>query len=141
MLNMLRLAVGARDVEHLREWQLDRETLSLPGINEPAVYTTTRMVPSRAAELIQGGSLYWVVKGQIKVRQEFLHIDTVEGEGDRPLARLVLRQHWVLTVPTTCRPFQGWRYFPAAHAPADLGSAAADEPTEMLNELRALGLI
>ena len=141
MLNMLRLAVGVRDVDHLRQYQIDRETLSLPGINEPAVYTTTRMVPSRAAELIQGGSLYWVVKGQIRVRQEFLAIDTVEGEGDRPLARLILRAHWVLTVPTICRPFQGWRYFPGMHAPADLGTAAADEPTAMLSELRALGLI
>ena len=141
MLNMLRLAVGVRDVEHLRELQLERETVSLPGINEPAVYTTTRMVPSRAEELVQGGSLYWVVKGQIRVRQEFLHIDTVEGEGDRPLARLVLRAHWLLTVPAICRPFQGWRYFPGAHAPADLGGAATDEPTQMLSELRALGLI
>ncbi len=141
MLNMLRLAVGARDVEHLREWQLGRETINLPGLSEPAVYTTTRMVPARAAELIAGGSLYWVVKGQIRVRQEFLHIDTVEGEGERPVARLVLRAHWILTVPTTCRPFQGWRYFPVQHTPADLGSAASDEPTAMLSELRALGLI
>src|SRR2546426_949992 len=35
---------------------------------------TTRMAPKRAAEIIGGGSLYWVIRGQIMCRERVLDI-------------------------------------------------------------------
>jgi len=140
-LHLLRLCVGVGDIDHLQRIQADRGRTP-EGFREP--YTTTRRTPTRAAELIDGGSLYWVMKGQIRVWQRILAVETVtDGEG-RPTCLLTLHHDLVPVLPVIQRPFQGWRYLPIQAAPpdlADLGAGAAELPPVMAAELKELGLL
>jgi hypothetical protein len=97
---------------------------------------TTRQTPKRAAELVEGGSLYRVYKGFILSRQTILAVDTVAGR-----CQVTLDPTLVLTVPTPRRAFQGWRYLEAKDAPADLG-VVGDEaalPLDLARRLREIG--
>ncbi|MCH7957394.1 MAG: DUF1489 domain-containing protein, partial [Proteobacteria bacterium] len=104
----------------------------------------TRHTPRRSAELTDGGSLYWVIKGFIRVRQEFRAVERgVNAEG-RPSCALVLAPGLVRTSLRACRPFQGWRYLGPENAPADLSPLAGETdgvPRELAAELRQLGLL
>jgi hypothetical protein len=126
--------VGCDTVDELIEW---RRQTSDPG--SPWILRT-RQTPKRAAELVQGGSLYRVYKGFVLSRQSILGVETV---GVGPLRRCEVRldEAVVLTVPTPRRPFQGWRYLLAADAPPDLveTGGAATLPSELARQLRELG--
>ena len=137
-LHLIKLSVGTEGVEDLRRWQARR--LKLSG----RVFHQTRMKPRRADELLQGGSIYWVIKGAIQARQKLKGIEPqVDGDGRRSNL-LILEPELIRTVPRPHRAFQGWRYLAPQDAPPDLGAAPADAPdmpAEMIAELRALGLI
>jgi len=104
----------------------------------------TRMTPKRAEELLDGGSLYWVIKGQIAARQRLTGLETfVDSAGVRRCA-LQLADEIILVQPRPFRAFQGWRYLDAADAPPDLVSGSGDlaeMPEDMRRELGDLGLI
>lgn len=132
-VHLLKLCVGVDRVEQLTEW--GREERGRGGA--PIVHT--RNTPKRACEVLDGGSLYWVIKGSILCRQAVVRVETL-GEG--PLARceIELDHDVVRVVPTPKRAFQGWRYLEAAQAPPDLrGVSDADLPPELARELRSLG--
>lgn len=98
----------------------------------------TRQTPKRAAELLDGGSLYWVIKGQILVRQAIVRVDTLES-GTQP-CRIELDPTLIATLPQPRRPFQGWRYLEAKDAPADLPTGeGAEMPEALARELREIG--
>lgn len=141
-LHLIKLAVGVRDLDHLAELQGRRATLTDGGETRIPVYT--RRLPKRGDELLAGGSIYWVIKGSVLVRQPILAIDTDTDEEGESYCTLHLAADRVPTVPTAHRPFQGWRYLTPEAAPQDLSAAggAGDElPAEMAAELRALGLL
>lgn len=100
----------------------------------------TRQTPKRAAELVDGGSLYWVFKGVILARQAILEVNTV-GEGVARRCQVKLSEALIATAPSPRRPFQGWRYLVPADAPADLDSALGDSPlpTALALRLREIG--
>jgi hypothetical protein len=140
-LHLLRLCVGVGDIEHLRRIQADRSATP-EGFREP--YAVTRRTPTRAAELLDGGSLYWVMKGHVRVRQRILGVETVSDADGKPACLLTLHHGLVPTLPVTQRPFQGWRYLTAQAAPPDLaalGEGAADLPPDLAAELKDLGLL
>ncbi len=140
-IHLLRLCVGVGDVAHLARIQENRSQTP-EGFREP--YTTTRRTPTRAAELLDGGSLYWVMKGHVTVRQRILGVETVADGDGKPTCLLTLHHGLVPVLPVTQRPFQGWRYLPVAAAPpdlTDLGAGAADLPPDMAAELKDLGLL
>lgn len=142
-LHLLKLCVGAVSVEDLEEWIA--ESLAGKAARGEAVEQvhTTRMVPTRTAELLSGGSLYWVIKGEVACRQTLTGIRPfVDGDGIRR-CHLVLDPTVHRVAPRPNRPFQGWRYLKAAEAPADLGAASAAPalPDELRRELRSLGLL
>ena len=95
--------------------------------------------------MLDGGSLYWVVRNFIRVRQRLLGLERIPGdESGGGKCAFILDPELILTVPVRRRPHQGWRYFEAASAPPDLGpsfESFGDMPPEMAVELRALGLI
>jgi hypothetical protein len=140
-LHILKLAVGVRDVTHLREIQARR------AVAEPPLRHQTRMMPKRAAEVTSGGSLYWVVTGFVQVRQRIVEIREDRWDDGTECAGLVLDPELVPVAARPVKPFQGWRYLSAEAAPADVaeGSAAAEGldalPARMREELRALGLL
>ena len=99
---------------------------------------TTRYLPKRLEEM-DGGSLYWVVKGTVVCRQPILDIATL-GEGKASRCEIRLDSQVIRTAPLARRPFQGWRYFEPKDAPPDLSVAeATDLPDDLARELRELG--
>lgn len=145
VLHIRKLCVGADSVADLEEWQAGRRAQHLrDGIDpDEAVWHVTRTYPKRAAEILEGGgSLYWIIKGIMCVRQPIRRFDeVVDGEG-RPACKIVFDPVLVPVEPRPHRPFQGWRYLDAKDAPLDLGAGGQAEglPPEMAAELRALGL-
>ncbi len=142
-VHLIKLCVGADLVEDLSAWigsrQSDRRRRG-----EPAEHIhTTRMTPSRRAELLDGGSLYWVIRGVIQCRQQLIDIrPVVDGDG-LSRCQLVMLPELVLVSPRPRGPFQGWRYLEAADAPQDIAAGAdtGDMPLEMRRELAELGLL
>ena len=136
-LNILKLCVGATDIQDLADWQAMR--LRTVG----SIYHTTRMIPKRADEIIGKGSLYWVIKGMVSCRQKIISIDPFEDTDGITRCNLVLDPELVPLKPQPRRPFQGWRYLKQEDAPQDLSKEAinADMPEQMRNELAELGLL
>lgn len=131
-LNMIKLCVGADTIEDLVEWQRTRE----PG---DRWIMRTRQTPKRAAELLDGGSLYRVFKGVILCRQAILAVDTV-GEGITARCEVTVDPNIVRVAPTPRRAFQGWRYLTGQDAPPDLSVEAFGEaPPELVRQLREIG--
>ena len=131
-LHMIKLCVGAASVEDLLQWQ----RIHAPGC--PWVMRT-RQTPKRAAELVDGGSLYRVFKGVILCRQAILAVDTV-GEGVTARCEVTLDPTPIRVAPTPRRAFQGWRYLQPADAPQDLSAEGfGDMPQALALRLREAG--
>jgi hypothetical protein len=111
---------------------------------KPEHIHTTRMVPKRMDELLDGGSLYWVIRGQIACREELIAIRPFVDKDGVGRCRLVLRPKVIVVEPRPFRAFQGWRYLQVKDAPRDLDRAAPGArhmPEELRRELRDLGLL
>jgi hypothetical protein len=143
-IHLIKLCVGVRDVAHLGKLQARRmEQARLRG-DEPRLIHVTRNKPRRDAEIINGGSIYWVIKGFVRVRQGIIALDKVTNAEGRPACALVFDENLVRTELMAFRPFQGWRYLSAEKAPPDapaIGGAFQGMPLDMAQELRALGLL
>ena len=143
-LHLLKLCVGADSVEDHEAW-IAATLAAKRARGEPVEQVhTTRMVPRRAGEVLDGGSLYWVVRGSIASRQRILAIRPFQDADGIGRCHLVLDPVLVRTRPQPRRPFQGWRYLPASDAPADLEAVAAGEDgmaPQMRRDLLELGLI
>ncbi|MGA0593489.1 DUF1489 family protein [Enterovirga sp. CN4-39] len=141
-LHLIKLCVGCDSIQDLEAWIVERRRM--PGGSPTEHIHTTRMVPKRGDALLDGGSLYWVIKGQLACRQRLLDVRPfTDGEGIGR-CRLVLEPVVMPVRPRPYRPFQGWRYLEPDDAPPDLGSEAADVsvlPETMRRELVALGLL
>ena len=136
-VHLIKLCVGVESIEDLVMWQ------NLRLKNEREVYHVTRMTPRRGDEVLDGGSLYWVIKGKIQVRQRIMALQPVVGEDGIKRVKLVFDPELVPVRPSPRRAFQGWRYLAKDDAPPDLSKLAQsnDIPQEMRSELAELGLI
>ena len=138
-IHLLKLAVGVENVTHLRKLQQQRIRTN------GELHHITRFMPKKAEQILDGGSIYWVVKNFIRVRQLVLDFKSVnDGKTHTKKCAFVLDQSLILTVPTRRRPHQGWRYFSNDNVPKDLGIGErgyGDMPSEMVEELRQLGLL
>lgn len=134
-LHLVKLCVGVDSVEDLKERIELRLELARESAGQCRIVHTTRMVPKRSDELLDGGSLYWVIKGNIQARQKLLDIEVFKDlEGIRR-CNLLLDPEVVLTNYQPKRAFQGWRYLKAEDIPADLDSTYASN--ELDPEMRA----
>jgi len=132
MLHLMKLAVGIRDLAQLRAAQAPREPLR----------HLTRNHPRRAAEVLAGGSIYWVIAGAMLARQRILDLQPDQADDGTPRCALMLDRTLVPVAARPVKPFQGWRYLPPADAPADVDDAlAGDLPPSLAQELRLLGLL
>jgi hypothetical protein len=143
-LHLIKLCVGCDSVADLEDWikqklkEKKRRGQKLEHIH------TTRMVPKRADELADGGSLFWVIRGQISCRERILDIRPFTDKDGIGRCRVVLDGKLVLVEPRPRSAFQGWRYLEAKEAPRDLSRAApgaSKMPEQMRRELRELGLL
>ena len=137
-LNILKLCIGAASIEHLEDYINARYHRGGHHLFKGKAFHTTRMVPKRVDEILEGGSLYWVIKGVILCRQRILGLEQVtESDGIRRCA-LILDAEVIRTEPAPRRPFQGWRYLEAGDAPRDLTKGRERE--QALPETLALAL-
>lgn len=137
-LHLLKLCVGAATIGDLKARIEDRLRSG-----DPAIQHTTRMLPTRAAEIIDGGSLFWVIRGHIAARQRLHAIRPFTDADGIGRCHLVLEPDVVEVLPRPCRPFQGWRYLLDAARPPDLaeGDGALDMPEHLRHDLRELCLL
>jgi hypothetical protein len=140
-LHLIKLCVGCDSIEDLAEWIDFRLAEARKAGRPPEHFHVTRMVPKRVAELLDGGSLYWVIKGSVQVRQRLLDIRRFVDDDGIGRCRLVLEPKVQATEWQPRRPFQGWRYLESKDAPADLKADRGDDlPQALRVELAELGL-
>ena len=143
-LHLIKLCVGCDSVKDLEDWIRTRlKERKRRGLAREHVHTT-RMVPKRGTELTDGGSLYWVIRGQVMCRQRILAIRPFVDKEGVGRCRLALDPKLTLVEPRPWRAFQGWRYLAAKDAPRDLDRAAPGAkmmPEALRRELRELGLL
>ena len=139
-LNLIKLSVGTKSVEDLKAWQADPRAKAPDG--HPC--HVTRMWPRREAELLEGGSVYWVIQQLVQCRQRILRLDEVTGGDGIRRCAIVLDPTLIRTTTVSRRPFQGWRYLPGNDAPADLGPARSGDdslPPELSAALADIGVL
>lgn len=138
-LHLIKLCVGADSIADLRAWiKMRRERAS--GVHAHV----TRMMPKRAEELLDGGSLYWVINGFLCARQKLVGIEPFVDSAGVKRCALQLDDEVIAVRPRPYRPFQGWRYLETGDAPPDLDASAAglaEMPEALRRELSDLGLI
>ena len=143
-IHLLKLCVGCDTVQDLKDWQDDR-LRQLKRAGKPAeLCHRTLQAPRRREEVLDGGSLYWVIRGVILVRQRIIDLRPDTKDDGIACCGIVLDRELVATRAQARRAFQGWRYLPAADAPADLrvvGEDEGDMPRTMRADLRELRLI
>lgn len=116
-LHLIKLSVGTETVEGLERWQASARAKGPDGLPRHV----TRMWPKREADILGGGSIYWVIRGAVLCRQRILRLDEVTGQDGIRRCAIVLEPGLVRVAATPKRPFQGWRYLEPADAPPDLG--------------------
>lgn len=138
--HLMKLSVGTESVEDLADWQASQRARWPAGC---AVHVT-RMWPKREAELLNGGSIYWVIKGVIQCRQRINRLDEYIGSDGIRRCAIVLESQIIRTQGSVKRPFQGWRYLSGQDAPPDLpeGREAEDPlPVELNKALAEIGVL
>ena len=143
-LHLIKLSVGAESVKDLRGWINERvKQAKAKGLPARHIHIT-RMTPKRDAEILDGGSIFWVIKGEIAARQKIVAIEPFRDRAGIGRCRLVMEPKLIAVAPRPMRAFQGWRYFDPKSAPPDIGRAEASiakMPEPMRRELRELGLL
>ncbi len=144
-LHLIKLSVGTDSIEDLEDWIKQKlGEQKKRGVKKPEHFHTTRMVPKRVEELLDGGSIYWVIRGEILCREKIVDVRPFVDKDGIGRCRLVLGPKCVPVRPRPYRAFQGWRYLDVRDAPPDLSSVArgaSDMPEPMRRELRELGLL
>src|SRR4029453_18950001 len=141
-LHLIKLCVGCDTVQELEDWIAQKLKERRKRRLKPEHIHTTRMVPKRSAELLAGGSLFWVIRGAILCRQTLLDVRPFVDKDGVGRCHLVLEPKLVLVEPRPFRAFQGWRYLAVKDAPRDLDRAAPgakNMPDALPRELRERG--
>ena len=139
-VNLVKLSVGTESIEDLQTWQ----RLRSKQIEDGQYYHVTRMWPKREAEVLNGGSIYWVIKGEVQARQMIRAFRERIGQDGIRRCALMLDPKIIRVTPTLKRPFQGWRYLEPGDAPMDLPEGREDEaplPTELNRALAEIGVL
>jgi hypothetical protein len=143
-LHLIKLCVGATSIEDLATWQAEHRAFKTKR-GEQRVFHTTFQTPKRQQELLDGGSLYWVIKGVIQCRQRLTGFEDGTKDDGSACCKLLLNPEIIPVRPQPRKAFQGWRYLAAEDAPVDLKASRADGlalmPPQMRKELAALCLI
>ncbi len=139
-VNLIKLSVGTESIGQLAIWQQSRIEQS----PDQLPFHTTRMWPKREKEILNGGSIYWVIKGEISARQRIIRFDEQIGQDGIRRCSIKLDPEIIPTVTALKRPFQGWRYLTPEDAPADLPKGRRQEedlPIELTRALSEIGVL
>lgn len=139
-VHILKLCVGIDNIDHLIAVRRDRVQYLADGT--ACNYHITRFRPKRAREILDGGSLYWVIKGFVQIRQEIIALEKVETDTGVK-CKIIMDSRLIRTQSQPRRPHQGWRYLETSDAPKDIpaGALVDNMPADLSRELREMGLI
>ena len=136
---------------HLKKLSVGMDTLESLVIRQRQIIDAgrellhpTRNWPRRKEELLDGGSLYWIIKGQMVARQPIKDFIEVLQPDSKPKCGIILEPGLVPVWPRKEKIFQGWRYLESSDIPADMPTSETDEtpmPLSLAKELRELGLL
>lgn len=146
-VHLLKMAVGIDSVAHLARVQKARRNALRAQGEKPVTWHFTRNFPRRAAEVLDGGSMYWIIRGEIVARQQIIALEERRRKSGRKRCAIGLTSKIIRTEPTAHRAIQGWRYFPPNDVPPDLAAAPSPAkgaerlPDGLARELRELGLL
>ena len=135
-LHILKLTVGIDEISSLRAIQ--HAKLKHDGL----LFHYTRNYPRRAEEIISGGSIYWIIRGYIQVRQRIISIEKISDRNGKRCA-ILLDQNLIPTELQPRKPHRGWRYLNHNDVPLDLldgDKTNTKLPVGLISELRDLGL-
>lgn len=140
-VHLVKLSAGTQSVDDLKD-RIKRSIRARNASQKSARHVhVTRMRPKREAEILDGGSIYWVIKGFILARQTVVGLERRTGSDQVERTAIVMDPKIILTEPTPRRAFQGWRYLPVDDAPADLASGKGSIPPTLHRALAELGLL
>ena len=141
-IHLQKLSVGSESIATLQDWQKMVVHRRVKKGLSPHHQHVTRMFPKQKEALLDGGSIYWVIKGLIQCRNEIVDLEETQTKDGRKACAIVMDPKLIAVVPTPKRPFQGWRYLKIEDAPADLGliNGAGDLPPELRAKLVNLGV-
>jgi hypothetical protein len=142
-LHLIKLSVGVQTIGELEAFVMERVAARRQRGEPEISWHITRIAPRRAEELLDGGSIYWVIKGQIAARQSLVGIEPFVDTDGVGRCRLELAPQVIAVVPRPYRAFQGWRYLADRDRPPDIDSVhgAANLPEELRRTLHELGLL
>ncbi|MEM8576784.1 MAG: DUF1489 domain-containing protein [Pseudomonadota bacterium] len=139
-VHLIKLSVGSDDFEALAAWQASKPAQTADGLPRHI----TRMWPKREAEILNGGSIFWVVKGVVTCRQRVLRLDEVIGRDGIRRCAIVSDPELIRVRGGLKKPFQGWRYLKPEDAPPDLPAGRTPEaplPADLNRALAEIGVL
>ena len=139
-INLIKLSVGSETIEDLAAWQATKRAQTTDGLPRHI----TRMWPKREAEILNGGSIFWVIKGVLTCRQRIVRLDEYTGQDGIRRCAIVSDPQLVRVQSALKRPFQGWRYLKPGDTPPDLPEGRANEdplPVELNRALAEIGVL
>lgn len=139
-IHLQKLSVGSESIQTLAKWQEQVVARRIAQGLSPYHIHVTRMFPKRKEELLDGGSIYWVIKGNIQCRNRIVALEETTKNGHRACG-IMMDPKIIPVLPVPRRAFQGWRYLQAGDEPADLtgGGSGADLPAAFRAKLIQLG--
>lgn len=140
-IHLQKLSVGTESIETLRIWQKKVSARRVGAGKLAAHEHVTRMFPKQKEALLDGGSIYWVIKGLIQCRNRIIDLQEVRTRDGRKACAILMDPELVPVVPAPRRAFQGWRYLKTEDIPVDLNDASGglELPAELREELVKLG--
>lgn len=145
VLHLIKLSVGSQEVDDLAHWQSSFCKFRKKNDKKSYIFHTTFHEPKRIAELLDGGSLYWIIKNCIQARQKLIGFEKGKKEDGTPCCLILLDREIHLVKPVYHRSFQGWRYLTQDDAPPDLehcqSSGLSNFPEKLRRELAELCLL
>jgi len=142
LIHLIKLCVGISSVEELEGYRNERANWWGADYGADLHVHRTRMMPTRAEEIVRKGSIYWVIGGAIRCRQVIHSLVSAEDGEGRKCCDILMYPDLVRTVPYPKRPFQGWRYLQPKDAPSDLDAGFSEEgDAGLAEELARLGLL
>ena len=139
-VHLQKLSVGSESIQTLMDWQAHVvANRQQRGLSAHHIHVT-RMFPKRREEILDGGSIYWVIKGNILCRNRIVALDETTKNGHRACA-ILMDPELIPVLPKPRRAFQGWRYLQDGDQPADLTAkeSGADLPAALQAKLLDLG--
>jgi hypothetical protein len=140
-IHLIKLSVGPESLSQLVAWQAERLAERAKKGQAAELVHITRQMPKRREELLEGGSIYWVIKGWLCARQRLIDLRPLTIDGVTHCG-LIYAPEMIRVRPRQTRAFQGWRYLQAADAPPDLALNGMGEMDDALvKQLAEMGLV